>query len=344
MKPTSPIRLYWGENYSQKPQIVLDAIDRAYEETLKTISLYPGGLYEEVQDLVAAKFNFARENILLGHGIEGLIHLTATTFLHDKTKRIGLFEPSFFVFINNAARYQKTVYPCKVDSKVDVNDFVEKIQQVELFFLASPNTATGNYLFNYDEIKYILDNFSGYFVVDECYFGIGDQTVLDLVKTYDKLIVYRGFTKVQGLGSLRFGVVFANAKTISLLNYNHREIELDPINTFSLNVFKHTFPHFELLAKNTRTFFDKFVAALKKKFPANNIIKNVTTFEFMDISKYKVKYSDVVNYMNNNGYLFGSGKFEDTTETNETQLIELTPPPEEYWDDFLDTLERALTQ
>jgi histidinol-phosphate/aromatic aminotransferase/cobyric acid decarboxylase-like protein len=341
MKINKPIRIYWGENYSEKPDVVKKALKKAFEETDNKINLYPGDLYEKAQDIVTKPLGLIRENVIFGHGIEGLIHLTSETFL-TKGKVGGMFEPSFFVFGNNLERGKHIKFDCHYSKPVDFSDLKKRIDKTDLFFLASPNTATGNYLLNRSQIEEILQIYKGILVVDECYFGIGNMTVIDLVSKYDNLIVYRGMTKVMGLGSLRLGFAFSNAKVIEKLNYNFRKIELDPINTFSLNVLINTYGYYDLLAKQTNIFFSEFFDFMKSKFPNDQFIRNITTFHFMNVARYEIKTFEVINFMNKNGYEFSAKTLSSNDSLHFPEFLELTPPPKEFWEDFVGCLKKVL--
>jgi hypothetical protein len=82
---------------------------------------------------------------------------------------------------------------------------------------------------------------------------------------------------------------------------------------------------------------------MEKDFPEDKIIRNLTTFHFMDIRKYNIPAYKVMNYMNEHGYLFSSDNKTSNEGINFPEFIELTPPPREYWDDFSNTLRKALT-
>lgn len=341
IQPKPPIRIFWGENYSEKPAVVKKAINTAIKTTVQSINLYPATLYE---DTITAfcKLTKAKPNqVMLGHGIEGLIHITTEALL-AKNDSCGMFQPSFFVFDNNLNRFRPVKYPCHYAKKINVQDLVKKIRKTKLFFLASPNTATGNYLLDRDQIEFVLKNYSGVLVVDECYFGIGQQTVIDLINRYQNLLIYRGLTKTMGLGSLRLGFAVGNQKLIAKINYHFREIELDPINAFSLAITTATLPHFEMLAKNTRRFFTDFFTFMRHEFPLDKFIQNVTTFHFMDLSRYKIPTYQVINYLNQHGYLFSDSQLKNNSGLNFPEFLELTPPPKKYWPHFAKTLKETL--
>ncbi len=340
-KPRNPIRLFWGENYSPKPSVVKKAIERAVKKSIESIHLYPGSLYDDAVRVVAERENVSKDQIVFGHGVEGLIHTIYDAFLGaDKTG--GMFDPSFFVFENNLNRCRAVRYPCRYDGKVNINNFLKTIKDTDVFYLASPNTATGNYLLEHDEIEYVLKNYSGLFVVDECYFGIGPMSVVDLLPKFDNLLILRSLTKVMGMPALRLGFAMGNKPVIDKLKYHLTDIELDPINSFSLNIFMAVYPYFDLLVENTNRFFARFYDFMSERFPEDRIIKTYTTFYFFDITRYKVHREDVANYMNAHGYEFSSSTLTECPKGKYPQFVEITPPPREYWPDFVDQLQHCL--
>ncbi|MDD3647265.1 MAG: aminotransferase class I/II-fold pyridoxal phosphate-dependent enzyme, partial [Candidatus Dojkabacteria bacterium] len=339
---SKPFRLYWRENYSEKPKVVKNAVERAVAESKQNIHLYPGLLYDEVVALIAKDNKLSPNQVILGHGAEGIIHKISEAFL-SKDKTGGIFEPSYFVFNNNISRYKSIRFPCSYDSQVNFEEFVQRIKDTNVFFLASPNTETGNYLLTKKQIKKLLKVYKGILVVDECYYGIGHLTVLDLLKKHKNLIILRSITKLMGMGGLRLGYAFSNPEIISQLNYNFREIELDPINSFSLNIFKYTYKYYDTLARGLLSFKELFFAYVSEQFPDNKIYKNVTNFIFLDKGDCKIPTFEILNSLSRKGYVYSEKPLRDNSTLHFPELIELTPPPKEYWEDFVTGLKKAMS-
>ncbi|MBU0975576.1 MAG: aminotransferase class I/II-fold pyridoxal phosphate-dependent enzyme [Patescibacteria group bacterium] len=338
-----PFRLYWRENYSEKPKAVINAINKAVQISMQNIHLYPGCLYDEVVELTAKENRLSPNQVILGHGVEGLTHKIAEVFL-DKNKSGGIFEPSYFVFNNNLARTKSVKYPIRYDQKVEFSKFLEQMLDTDVFFLASPNTETGDYLLNKKQIEEFVKNYKGILIVDECYYGIGNLTVLNLLKKYDNLIILRSITKLMGMGSLRLGYAMSSPEIINRINYNFREIELDPINSFSLNIFKKTYKYYDILARNLLSFKEQFFAFVSEEFPDHKIYKNVTNFVFLDKGNCKVPTFEILNSLSQHGYVYSEKPLTDNSTLHFPELIELTPPPREYWKDYVETLKKVLSE
>src|SRR5688500_9920426 len=122
-----PFRLFWGENYIEKPKVVQDAIDQALLHAKELINLYPDTEYDETQELIARTHKLTKNQVILGHGVEGLVNLICQTYL-GSDKIGGMFDPSFFVYENNLKRYKYVKLPCRHDKKVNLKDVLTEIQ------------------------------------------------------------------------------------------------------------------------------------------------------------------------------------------------------------------------
>lgn len=338
-----PIRLFWNECYAPKPVVVEAIIKKAVDESLEKINLYPGELYDDVIEVVANDLGVDQNQVILGHGVEGLLHLLSRVYL-SKTRIGGTFQPSFFAFDNNLSRSRSVKYPAHYKKEIDLNDFLQKIKGTKIFFLASPNKETGNYLLSAKQIKTVLENYKGIFVVDECYFGLGQVTVVDLVDKYPNLVVLRSVSKAEGLAGLRIGIAIAGVHIINKLKYFQNDIEYDPFSSVVLSILKDVYPHFPDIWKLTRGFFDDFYEQLKKKFPQNKIIKTVTTHHFFDVRAGGVESYKVIEKMNEAGYLLSPKTPRDSNSryTVFPGMLALTPPPIEYWNEYFQVLKSAL--
>ncbi len=336
-----PIRLYWHENYTPKPKVVIKVINQGIEKASTKINLYPGDLNHEITDIIAKKHRVKSNQVILGPGIEGLIHLLCRTFL-DKDKKGGMFEPSFFSYSNCIKWYGKKVaLPISLNPILNLKPYIKNLLSTKLFFLASPNTGTGNYLLSKKQIEQILKQYQGIFVVDECYYGLGNQTVLDLIKKYKNLIVLRTVSKILGIAGIRFAYGLSNPNIIKQLKHNLWDVEWDPISRYSLEVFKAVYPYYNLMAKKTISFFNEYAKYLRQQFPNDSFIETNVTFIFMDISKYQVTRAEISQEMKTRGYLLVDYP-ENETQNEFSKLLEITPPPKEFWQDFAKNLKAVL--
>jgi len=336
-----PIRIYWRENYSDKPATIKRAIKKSIKRVSERLSMYPGNLYEDTVAMIAKKYRVKAAQVILGHGVEGLVHLISQTFL-DRGKIGGSFKPCFFVFGTNIDRYTARTFPCHYDKNINFDKYLTYLKKIDLFFLDSPNTETSTYVLSKDQIDKVLKVYKGIFVVDECYYGVGNMTVVDLLKKYSNLIILKSITKTMGLGSLRLGYAFGNKALIKKLNSNFRDVELDPINSFSLMILKEVLTYQKELFKITKDFKRGFITQFRKALPKAKIIRGDTNFFFADMSAYGVDVYKIKNYATEQGFVYSEKPLKDDSHLHFPGFLEVTPPPKQYWNDYLSTIKKAI--
>jgi len=94
---------------------------------------------------------------------------------------------------------------------LDVEQFLSKSKNADLIYIDSPNNPTG-FQFSKQDIQKIIKKFNGPIIIDEAYGEFSDNSVVNLVKNNDNLIVTRTFSKAFGLAGLRLGYFVANKR------------------------------------------------------------------------------------------------------------------------------------
>lgn len=125
--------------------------------------------------------------------------------------------------------------------------------KTKLICIANPNSPTGTVLGHSDLVKIIgLAAKKGIIVLmDEAYYGYYPATCMDLVGSFDNLIVTRSFTKIYGLGCARLGFAVSNKNIISNLKKVRPIYE---VNTFSVILGCYVIDHPEILKEHTGQF------------------------------------------------------------------------------------------
>jgi len=331
------LRLYWGENYSPKNKAMVKRINKVLNNSLEKINLYPGGRYDKTVQLIAKYHEVNFQQILLGNGIEGLIHIIVRSLVKKNTK-VAILSPSFTVYKNAVINYGGKVIPVPVKIKqlLDVKNVLEKIKDTSLFFLASPNNPTGHYVFNGKQIDSLLFRYKGLLVVDECYFGIGKKTVINLLKKYKNLIILRSFSKSQGLAGIRFGYAMANPYIINSLEKYSYDIDTDSINIFQHALIPIILKYADTLSKQYLIFKKSFCLKLTKQIPMIEILPSLTTFILVKTNKESKR---VFNAFKKNNILLKDTRFFPNFPKN---VIMFAVPRKEDWSYFIKTLKQAL--
>lgn len=214
MKPYSSAR----DEFKGEASVFLDANENPLNDKYNR---YPDPLQWSLKQKIANVKNIAPENIFLGNGSDEPIDLVIRVFCEPRIDNIVAVDPTYGMYQVcaevNDIEYRKVLLNENFD--LDAQKLLEKTDRnTKLIFLCSPNNPTGN-LLSREEIKKVLDSFTGIVVVDEAYIDFASEaTWLNDLDKYPNLIILQTFSKAWGLAAVRLGMAFASAEIIKLFN------------------------------------------------------------------------------------------------------------------------------
>ena len=214
MKPYSSAR----DEFKGEASVFLDANENPLNDKYNR---YPDPLQWSLKQKIAKVKNIAPENIFLGNGSDEPIDLVIRIFCEPRIDNIVAVDPTYGMYQVcaevNDIEYRKVLLNENFD--LDAQKLLEKTDRnTKLIFLCSPNNPTGN-LLSREEIKKVLDSFTGIVVVDEAYIDFASEaTWLNDLDKYPNLIILQTFSKAWGLAAVRLGMAFASAEIIKLFN------------------------------------------------------------------------------------------------------------------------------
>ncbi len=244
----TPIKLNQNESPFDIPEKIKDKILKKLKETRWNI--YPDFTPEVLYEKIASFYGFDKENILVGNGSNEMIFTILAAAL-ESGKKVILPTPTFAVYkliSSNLNAEIKTVL-LNEDFSFNTDKIIEEcISPGSVTILCSPNNPTGTSL-KRSEIEKIIQASEGTVVVDEAYIHFGGETVIDLVKKYDNLIVLRTFSKAFGLAGLRMGLMISNKNLITEL----AKVKLPyNLNIFSLITLNEIYDNIDLVNDNIK--------------------------------------------------------------------------------------------
>jgi histidinol-phosphate aminotransferase len=226
--------------------IKLDANESPYEtpadllaEVLKGLgqihlNRYPDPGYRELRNILAQKWGWPSDRIIVGNGSDELIQAIMVTF-GGPEKTVFVPTPSFAMYriIARSLGDKVEEIPLSEDFDLDLSDawrerMYDSTHPGHLIFLAVPNNPTGN-CFSLSAVQEIVENFQGIVCIDEAYGDFSEGSFLDLLSEHPNLIILRTLSKI-GLAGIRMGFLLAGEAIIQ----NIQRIKL-PYNINSLS-------------------------------------------------------------------------------------------------------------
>lgn len=185
-------------------------------EALKVLRELEGELLRRYPDPMAGAFREAASQvlgvpadwILVGNGSDDL--LTMIIRACSEPGRGVVYPMPTYVLYRTLAQIQGADYvevPYHEDYTLPVEQLIEAGGAVT--FVASPNSPSGT-VPPMEQLEKLAAQLSGVLVIDEAYVDFAESNALDLVKTYDNVIVLRTLSKGYSLAGLRLGFGVAN--------------------------------------------------------------------------------------------------------------------------------------
>lgn len=190
---------------------------------------YPNTEYDDLRIQIARSFSLSKDNILLGSGSSEIIEKLFYCF-GGEGKKIVYPQPSFSMYSIYAKAGEACGIPVELeaDYSLDVEKFVAAVQKNEasLAVVCNPNNPTGNVL-SISDIRYIADNISCAFLVDEAYIEFYGASAAGLMAEYPRLIIARTFSKAYGLAAVRMGYMLAGQDIVRMIDKSYMPYHLN---------------------------------------------------------------------------------------------------------------------
>lgn len=207
------IKLNTNENpYPPSPKVE-EALQGFDAECLR---LYPDPDCFSLRTVLAEYYGFEPENVFVGVGSDDVISMAFMTFFNSD-KPI-LFPDITYSFYSVWADLHKIPYETvAVDEnfKIIKEDFYRENGGV---IFPNPNAPTA-ICETLEFVKDILENNRDVVViVDEAYIDFGGESVLELTREYDNLLVVQTFSKSRSMAGMRIGYAIGNQELIKAMN------------------------------------------------------------------------------------------------------------------------------
>ncbi|OGW17109.1 MAG: threonine-phosphate decarboxylase [Nitrospinae bacterium RIFCSPLOWO2_12_FULL_45_22] len=188
---------------------------------LPTITHYPDPECQALREKLAQLHRIGLENIIVGNGSTELLHLLPRAL---KLQQGLIIEPAFSEY-EKGLRYNGTrphfLELSEADGfQLDLAEFEEKLNGMEIVFLANPSNPTGQVWERsvLEDLLLLCYHNGAFLLVDEAFIDFLDQpervSLTPLLNQWDNLLVLRSFTKFYAIPGLRLGYLVGNRRII----------------------------------------------------------------------------------------------------------------------------------
>ena len=199
-------------------KIFLDANENPFDNG---VNRYPDPLQRNLKRIIAKIKQVNEEQILLGNGSDEVLDLIIRTFCEPGEEEVLVLPPTYAMYavlakLNNVSVKE---VPLNKNFEIEIDSVIEAVNpKTKIIFVCSPNNPSGNSI-PFDQIKGLLNSFSGIIVIDEAYIDFSqEKSALSILDQHPQLLVCQTFSKAYGLAGIRLGVCFANPLVIDYFN------------------------------------------------------------------------------------------------------------------------------
>ncbi|MBP9478687.1 MAG: histidinol-phosphate transaminase [Sebaldella sp.] len=208
-----------GEQPQDKKYIKLNTNESPYPPTLKVkeiinesdfdnLRLYPDPDVKKLKNEISEYYKVDSKEIFIGNGSDEILAFSYMAFFNQGEK---IYYPditySFYSVYSDLFSLNEVKIPLTKDFKINIKDYKNLDSGM---IIANPNAPTSIALGKNEIEEIIKDNQENIVIVDEAYIDFGGESVIDLVKKYDNLLVIQTFSKSRALAGMRLGFAIGN--------------------------------------------------------------------------------------------------------------------------------------
>jgi histidinol-phosphate aminotransferase len=224
-RETAPgVAKVWKLSSNETPLGPAPAALEAVHAASAHLDRYPDGSATRLREAIAEVHGLNPANILCSNGSDELLGLLAQTYLKPGDE--GIFtEHGFLVYrIQILAAGGTPVVVKETDERANVDAILAAVtEKTRIVFLANPNNPTGTYV-PAEEVRRLQAGLPKHvlLVLDAAYAEYvrrnDYEAGIELVSSFENVVMTRTFSKIYGLAGLRIGWMYAPAHVVDAVN------------------------------------------------------------------------------------------------------------------------------
>lgn len=201
-----PINLQYTTIKDPLPDFIYEGLS-AFSKSANAYHPQPAELIEKI----AKKNSVPKEMIYLTAGIDEAIQMFAKSY----GQNAFVFTPSYVVYSDVEEFGGKLTRLYSIENS-EFKIKSDTIPDSTLIYLANPNNPSG-ITSKETVMELVKNNPQAKVVIDEAYGEFADLSVIDQVKNYSNMAVFRSFSKAYGMAGNRVGYIVASPEIINVV-------------------------------------------------------------------------------------------------------------------------------
>jgi histidinol-phosphate aminotransferase len=216
-----PVRLNTNETPYPVPDLVVDAVEKAVQGTLRDLNRYPDRDATALREDLAAYLGngLTAANVWAGNGSNEVQQQLLHVFGGPGRTAMG-FSPSYSMHPLQATVTATRWHDGHRDARFELTPAAARAQvrvyQPDVVLLCSPNNPTGTAL-GLDVVEAVASEAPGMVIVDEAYIEFarpGTQSAVTLLPRFRRLVVTRTMSKAFAFAGARLGYLAAHPSVV----------------------------------------------------------------------------------------------------------------------------------
>lgn len=181
------------------------------DEEVGKLCLYSDPESKLLKKKLAESYSLQSENVFVANGSDDILNFAFMAFARENGAAFPDISYGFYPVFADLYNINAEIIPLEDDFSIDYKKYLSIGKMV---VIANPNAPTGKVIPKENIEEIIKSNPDNVVLIDEAYVDFGAQSVVDLVKKYDNLLVVQTFSKSRSMAGARLGFAFASAEII----------------------------------------------------------------------------------------------------------------------------------